>query len=63
MDQETINIEFFSLNTKHISEVMRVKVGRMGRIENQRKDLFDQFDIDLNKMIGLRRKTHGSDPE
>lgn len=56
MDGENINIQFISLNDEHVSENMRVQIGSMGRIENQRKDLFDQFDLDLNKMIGLRRK-------
>ena len=34
-----------------------------GRIENQTKDLFDQFDLDLNKMIGLWGKKNGVNPE
>ena len=56
MESEGINIQFISLGDEHVSENMKVQVGSMGRIENQRKDLFDQFDLDLNKMIGLRRK-------
>lgn len=61
MNRELVNIEFISLNEEHVSECMKVEIGRMGRIENQREDLFDQFDIDLNKMIGLRRKKNGVD--
>ena len=53
MDNEEISIQFISLNEEHLSQTMRVKIGRIGRVENQQKDLFDQFDIDLNKMIGL----------
>lgn len=53
MEEDKISIQFLSLNEEHMTEAMKVKVGRMGRIENQRKDLFDQFDIDMNKMIGL----------
>lgn len=53
MKEEMINIQFVYLNEQHVTETMKVKIGRRGRIENQRKDLFDQFDIDLNKMIGL----------
>ena len=30
-----------------------VQFGKNGRIVNYRKDLFDQFDLDLNKMLGL----------
>lgn len=63
MERENIKIQFISLNEEHISQAMQVQVGRMGRIENQRKDLFDQFDLDLNKMIGLRGKRNGVNPE
>lgn len=56
MEREEINIQFISLDKEHTSQAMRVQIGRMGRIENQKKDLFDQFDIDLNKMIGLPRR-------
>lgn len=63
MDQEKINIQFISLNEEHMSQAMPVQIGRMGRIENQRKDLFDQFDLDLNKMIGLRGKRNGVNPK
>ena len=54
MDKEKINIQFVSLNEEHLTKTMRVEIGRMGRIENQRKDLFDQFDLYLKKMIGVR---------
>lgn len=53
MQEELINIQFVYLNEQHVAEAFRVKIGKRGRIENQRKDLFDQFDMDLNKMIGL----------
>lgn len=56
MERDEINIQFVSLDKEHTSQAMRVRIGRMGRIENQKKDLFDQFDIDLNKMIGLPRR-------
>ena len=59
MEQDAINIQFISLNEEHLSQAMKVKIGRMGRIENQQKDLFDQFDIDLNKMIGLPGRKNG----
>lgn len=35
------------------TKVNEVQFGPKGRILNYRKDLFDQFDIDLNKMLGL----------
>lgn len=63
MDKRRIKIQFISLDEKHLSQAMEVEIGRMGRIENQRKDLFDQFDLDLNKMIGLRGKRNGTNSE
>lgn len=53
IDNETVKTYFVSLNNEHTTDVELVKFGRFGRIENQRKDLFDQFDIDMNKMIGV----------
>lgn len=63
MEKDKINMQFISLNENHVSQAMRVEIGRMGRIENQRRDLFDQFDIDLNKMIGMRGKKNGINPK
>lgn len=53
IEQDTVRTYFVSLNDEHTTDVELVKFGRFGRIENQRKDLFDQFDIDMNKMIGV----------
>lgn len=53
MREELLNIQFVYLNEQHLAEAIKVKIGKRGRIENQRKDLFDQFDLDLNRMIGL----------
>lgn len=53
MKKEDVNIYFVSQDDSHNTEAMSVEIGRMGRIENQRKDLFDQFDIDMNRMIGV----------
>lgn len=53
MERDLINIEFVSMNEDYTTEIMSVEIGKYGKIENQRKDLFDQFDIDLNRMIGL----------
>lgn len=54
MKAEDINIQFIKLNEEHVTEATKVQIGRMGRIENQQKDLFDQFDLDMNRMIGVR---------
>lgn len=61
MKRDAIHIHFISLNEEHLSQTMIVKIGKMGRVENQRKDLFDQFDIDLNRMIGLPGRKDGTD--
>lgn len=61
MDAADINMQFIHLNEGHTTEAMRVKVGQMGRIENQCPDMFDQFDLDMNRMIGLRRRKYGAD--
>lgn len=61
MDKDVINIQFISLDAGHLSKTVKVGIGRMGRIENQQKNLFDQFDIDLNKMIGLSGRKDGAD--
>ncbi|MCI8274105.1 MAG: AAA family ATPase [Lachnospiraceae bacterium] len=61
MKKEAINIQFISLNDEHVSQAMKVRIGRMGRVENQKKNLFDQFDLDLNKMIGLPGRRNGTD--
>ena len=53
MSSSDININFVYLNEQHMTEIESVKFGRFGRIENQRENLFDQFDIDMNKMIGV----------
>ncbi|MBR1742314.1 MAG: DUF3696 domain-containing protein [Lachnospiraceae bacterium] len=53
MKKEDVNIYFTSQDGSHNTEAMLVQIGRMGRIENQRKDLFDQFDIDMSRMIGV----------
>lgn len=53
INDSDVNIYFTFLNNNRLTEIMRVQIGRLGRIENQRKDLFDQFDLDINRMIGV----------
>ncbi len=54
MDVDKINIAFTYIDNM-LTKYMKVDVGEHGRINNQRRDLFDQFDIDMRKMIGLER--------
>ncbi len=53
MKEEEVNIHFVALSEGYTTNIELVKFGRFGRIENQRKDMFDQFDIDMNRMIGV----------
>ena len=53
MKDDMVNIQFTYLNHEHLTQTEKVKIGKYGRVENQSKDLFDQFDIDLNKMLGI----------
>lgn len=53
MKETLLDIYFTYLNDEHATETIKVKIGKFGNIENQRPDLFDQFDMDLNKMIGI----------
>jgi len=53
MDPDTVKVLFVYLNEESVTNVLDVIVGKYGKIMNQRKDLFDQFDMDLNKMLGM----------
>lgn len=61
MDDDEINMQFVQLNEEHITETQKIKIGRLGRIENQQRGLFDQFDLDMNRMIGVRGDKDGAD--
>lgn len=53
MNAEYVNIQYTYLNDGYLTEAMKVEVGKYGNIRNQREGLFDQFDIDMNRMIGI----------
>ncbi len=53
MDAEKVNIQYTYLNQGNTTESMKVEVGKYGNIRNQREGLFDQFDIDMNRMLGI----------
>lgn len=53
MESETIAINFFTMNDKYCTENNIIKVGKRGRISNCPNGLFDQFDIDLNRMLNI----------
>lgn len=53
MNRDYINVNFFALNKKNCTENTKIEFGERGRVLNQQEGLFDQFDIDLNRMLGL----------
>lgn len=53
MNEEKVNINFFDMNEKNCTECHEVKFGKYGKILNPVKNLFDQFEIDLDKMLGI----------
>lgn len=53
MASEDIAVNFFYLNEKHCTRVSKIEFGKNGRILNYTEGLFDQFDIDLDRMLQL----------
>lgn len=51
--EEDVSVNFFHLDKNNCTVNTRIQFGRRGKILNHVDDLFDQFDIDLNKMLGL----------
>lgn len=53
IEAKNVSINFFSLDDKYCTKNNCITVGKRGRILNPPEDLFDQFDIDLDRMLGL----------
>lgn len=53
MDPDLISMNFFTINENNCTENNVIQFGNRGRILNYKPGLFDQFDIDLNIMLGL----------
>lgn len=53
MDRKNVNILFSYLNDNNVSSFSEVEIDNWGNVKNQQKDLFDQFDIDINRMLGF----------
>lgn len=51
--EEEASINFLSLNEENCTTNNEIHIGKRGRIIDPPEDLFDQFDIDLDKMLGL----------
>ena len=48
-----VSVNFFKLNENNCTVNTRIQFGKRGKILNHVDNLFEQFDIDLNRMLGL----------
>jgi len=58
MDRDKIAIDFFVLDEMYNTQCNKIEIGDFGKIIGTNKklnvnDLFDQFELDLDKMLGL----------
>ena len=53
MDSKDIAVNFFAMDNKNCTYNTVVEFGKRGRILNYVDGLFDQFDIDLNRMLDI----------
>jgi predicted ATPase len=52
--KEDVNVHFFNMDYEtKLSKHTKVIINEQGRIENQKDLLFDQFDNDINSLLGL----------
>lgn len=53
MNDELIAVHFITTDKETGTNCEKINFGKRGKILNPKKDLFDQFDLDLDKMLGL----------
>jgi predicted ATPase len=53
IEKSKVKIHFFELNDENISVATEIQFSDTGRILNYKEGLFDQFDSDLNELLGL----------
>lgn len=53
MESKNVSVNFTRLNNNFCTEVKQIEFGAKGKILNPIDNLFDQFEIDLDKMLGL----------
>ena len=53
IDLDEVSIYFFTQNEQHLSQPVRIIIDENGVIQNQKRGLFDQFDDDLDELLGL----------
>lgn len=51
--QEKVSIYFFKQDENYLSEAIRIGVDKNGGVINHERGLFDQFDDDLDELLGL----------
>lgn len=51
--REDTKVYYFSLDESNVSQAIEINYSDSGRIDNPQKGFFDQFDEDLNIMLGL----------
>ena len=54
MEKENIIINFFYLDEKLCTQNSQINIGKNGRILNYVDGLFDQFDLDLDRMLNIK---------
>ena len=53
IDLDEVSIYFFTQNEQHLSQPVKIIIDENGIIQNQKRGLFDQFDDDLDELLGL----------
>lgn len=54
IDLDEVSIYFFTQNEQHLSQPVRIIIDENGVIQNQKRGLFDQFDDDLDELLGYK---------
>jgi predicted ATPase len=53
IEKENVKLHFFELDKKNVSKSTEIQFSDSGRVLNYQKGLFDQFDNDLDELLGL----------
>nr|WP_278002127.1 DUF3696 domain-containing protein [Clostridium botulinum] len=53
ISNEEVSINFLSLDERNCTINSQIKISKRGRIIDPPQDLFDQFEIDLDRMLGI----------
>lgn len=53
IDKNKVKVHFFELNDENVSVNTEIQFSDNGRILNYKEGLFDQFDNDLDDLLGL----------